>query len=242
MNRAKINYLYHSGFIVETKSNLLVFDYFKNSSDKKERSLENGVITEDVLKTEKNILVFSTHSHYDHFDPLIFSWRKFNSKIKYILSSDIQRNEDLEDCVYISENENVRINNVDIKAYGSTDIGISLFVNIDGVSIFHAGDLNWWHWKDESDEDNLAMEKNFKEKVEKLSNEKIDIAFFPVDSRLEEYYDLGGKYFIKKIKPKLFIPMHFADNPEITKKFKEQVNSNSTDVVEIYSRGQEILF
>ncbi|WP_411680809.1 MBL fold metallo-hydrolase [Clostridium thailandense] len=242
MNRVKINYLYHSGFTVETKSSLLVFDYFKDSSDKKERSLENGVITEDVLKTEKNILVFSTHSHYDHFNPSILSWSKVNPKIKYILSSDIQKTVDLEYCVHISENESIRIHNVDIKAYGSTDIGISMLVNVDGISIFHAGDLNWWHWKDESDEDNLAMEKAFKEKVEKLSNEKIDIAFFPVDSRLEEYYDLGGEYFIKKVKPKLFVPMHFADNPEITKKFKEKIKSSATDIVEIYSRGQEILF
>lgn len=242
MDRAKINYLYHSGFLVETKSNLLIFDYFKDDSDKKERSLENGVITEDILKTEKNVLVFSTHSHFDHFNPLILSWRKVNSKIKYILSSDIQRVEDSKSCIYISENESIRIDNVDIKAYGSTDIGISLLVNVDGISIFHAGDLNWWHWKDESDEDNLAMEKAFKEKVEEISNEKIDIAFFPVDSRLKEYYDLGGKYFIKKIKPKLFIPMHFADDPEITRKFKEKINNSSTDIVEISGRGQEILF
>lgn len=239
MNKAKIHYLYHSGFIVETKSTLLIFDYFNDNSEKEERSLENGVIIEEVLKTEKDILFFSSHSHYDHFNPVILSWKKVNPKIKYILSSDIEKGLD---AVYISEDESIRINDSYIKAYGSTDIGISLLVNIDGISIFHAGDLNWWHWKDESDIDNLAMEKAFKEKVEKLSNEKIDIAFFPVDSRQEEYYYIGGEYFIEKMKPKLFIPMHFGNSFEVTKEFNEKMNSSSTDIVEIYKRGQEILF
>lgn len=242
MNKVKIHYLYHSSFIIETKSNLLIFDYFNDKSDKELRNLQSGVITDEVLQTEKDILVFSTHSHYDHFNSLILSWKKVNSKIKYILSSDISKDQNCIDCTYISEGENVKVGSADISAYGSTDIGISLLVNVEGVSIFHAGDLNWWNWKDESDEDNLNMEKAFKEKIEKLYKEKIDIAFFPVDSRLEEYYYLGGQYFIEKIKPELFIPMHFGTDYGITKNFKKKMNNCPTEIIEIYERGQEILF
>ena len=45
--------------------------------------------------------------------------------------------------------KNLSLKGVKIKAFGSTDIGISFLVSVDGVDIFHAGDLNWWHWWDE---------------------------------------------------------------------------------------------
>lgn len=240
LNKAKINYLYHDGFIIETKSDVLIFDYFND--DSKKRTLQQGVVCRETLQTEKNVFVFVSHSHSDHFNPIIFSWKEINPNIKYILSTDIEKNDDFPEVIYISEDENIKVDDIEIKAYGSTDIGISFLVKVDGISVFHAGDLNWWHWKEDSDEENSAMEKAFKKEVEKLSNEKIDIAFFPVDHRLGEYYYLGGEYLIEKVKPKLFIPMHFGDKPEITKSFKEKMNNYSSDIVEIHKRGQEILF
>ena len=35
-------------------------------------------------------------------------------------------------------------------ASGSTDEGVSFCVDFAGVTLFHAGDLNLWHWRDES--------------------------------------------------------------------------------------------
>lgn len=239
LGKAKIHYLYHDGFIIETKNNVLIFDYFNDDGEK--RSLQSGIICRETLQTEKNIFVFVSHSHSDHFNPIIFLWKEINPNIKYILSNDIERNDEFPEAIYMSEGENVEVDGIEIKAYGSTDIGISFLVKVDGISIFHAGDLNWWHWKEDSDEENSAMEKAFKKEVEKLSNEKIDIAFFPVDNRLEEYYYLGGEYFIAKVEPKLFIPMHFGDKLEITKSFKEKIDNCSSDIVEIHERGQEIL-
>lgn len=39
-----------------------------------------------------------------------------------------------------------------VHAFGSTDVGISFLVEAEGKKIFHAGDLNNWHWMDESSE------------------------------------------------------------------------------------------
>ncbi|MEI3154718.1 MAG: hypothetical protein V8S95_06185 [Odoribacter sp.] len=48
-----------------------------------------------------------------------------------------------------------------IKAFGSTDIGISFLIDIDNIRIFHAGDLNNWHWEEESTPEEIAgTEKN----------------------------------------------------------------------------------
>ncbi|KDR95835.1 L-ascorbate metabolism protein UlaG, beta-lactamase superfamily [Peptoclostridium litorale DSM 5388] len=241
MYKAKIHYLYHSGFIVETDSNIFIFDYF-NDECGGERTLDNGVIPGEVLKTGKGVYVFASHSHLDHFNPLIFDWKNINPKIEYILSSDIEMEEDYPRCNVISEGESIQIKDVTVKAYGSTDIGVSFLVNADGLSIFHAGDFNWWHWNGESDRFNCRMERSFKFKIEKLKGECIDIAFFPVDYRLEDKYSIGGEYFIENLIPKLFVPMHFGDHPEITRDFYKKVKGCKTQIAVINERGQEILY
>lgn len=242
MSKAKIHYLYHDGFIVETQSHILVFDYFNNQSNSGGRALSNGVISEEVFNTEKKVYVLVSHGHGDHYNPVIFNWKDTNPNIEYIMSNDIQVKDIDSEYKAISEGESIQLDTIFIKAFGSTDIGVSFLVKVDGISLFHAGDLNLWHWKDESDEDNAQMAEAFKAEIHKLEGEEIDIAFFPVDPRLEEYYDLGGKYFIEKLSPKLFIPMHFGDNNKVTKDFAEDLKSCGTKIVVINERGQEILF
>ena len=42
---------------------------------------------------------------------------------------------------------------ISVNTFPSTDIGNSYAVTIAGRTIFHAGDLNAWIWKDESTEE-----------------------------------------------------------------------------------------
>jgi L-ascorbate metabolism protein UlaG (beta-lactamase superfamily) len=242
MYKAKIHYLYHSSFIVETNSQIFIFDYYNDNSNGQGRSLNNGVICDEILKSDKSIYVFASHGHGDHFNSLIFEWKKINPNIKYILSSDIEIKDNYPEHKVISEGESIEFKDIIVKAYGSTDIGISFMIKAEGMNIFHAGDLNWWHWYDESDEFNISMEKAFKDQIDKLKNEIIDVAFFPVDYRLEEHYYLGGEYFIENLSPKLFIPMHFGDHPEITKDFLQKLKNCKTKIAVINGRGQEILY
>jgi L-ascorbate metabolism protein UlaG (beta-lactamase superfamily) len=242
MDKVKIHYLYHDGFIVETKSHILIFDYYNNKSTNDNRHLNAGVIPDEIFNTDKTVYVFVSHSHEDHFNPLIFNWKNINTKIEYILSSDIEVKATYPEHRIISEGDTIQFNDVSIKAYGSTDAGVSFLVNIDGITMFHAGDLNWWHWYDESDEDNLNMAKAFKSQIAKLKDESIDIAFFPVDPRLKDYYYLGGEYFIESLSPKMFIPMHFWKYCEVTLSFAEKLKDYNTNIVVIKNRGQEILF
>lgn len=244
----KVHYLYHSAFAVETKNHFLVFDYFKDSFGADDYTLENGLISKEFLKDKKNILVFSSHSHHDHFNPTILDWDEENPNIKYILSSDIIIKNPKNNYYRISQYEDLLLKDSDlptevyVKAYGSTDIGISFLVKVDGITLFHSGDLNWWHWKEDSIEEKKSAEENFKSEIDLLKNESIDIAFFPVDPRLEEFYSLGGEYFIDKIKPKIFLPMHFGNAVDITKSFADKVSSYPTKTIVINHRGEEFNF
>ena len=84
-------------------------------------------------------------------------------------------------------------------------------------------------------------ECQFKEEIERIKGEKIDIAFFPVDPRLGHNYGIGGRYFIERIRTAVFIPMHFGADYEITDKFADLMREADTRVIKISDRGQEIL-
>jgi L-ascorbate metabolism protein UlaG (beta-lactamase superfamily) len=237
----RINYLYNSGFLVETEGHYLIFDYYKDEVDGGEKSISSGVINIKDLKVDKDIFVFVSHSHGDHYNPIILGWKNIRPDINYIFSSDIQMKLRDERFHSISAYDALEIKDIKIRAFGSTDMGVSFLVLVDKISIFHAGDLNWWHWYDEPEENNREMEILFKAEIEKIRPNKIDIAFFPVDLRLKEYYYLGAEYFLEAINPYVLVPMHFRENFEATSKFIERDNSYATKIIEITKRGQEIV-
>lgn len=76
-----LTYIFHSGFVLETKKSILIFDYWMDLT---------GVVP-PFLKKDKPIYVFSSHFHEDHFNPAIFEWRKQHENITYILSRDIYK-------------------------------------------------------------------------------------------------------------------------------------------------------
>ncbi len=240
--KVKINYLYHSGFAVETKNYFLIFDYYKDTPRGNKRSINHGVLSKEDFDSRKNVFVFVSHGHKDHYNPIIFKWQKFNSQIHYILSDDINIHVHKDNYHYIAPHERIKKENINIKGYGSTDIGVSFLIKADNITIFHAGDLNWWNWKGYTNEEKYEAKKSFKKEINKLAGEEIDIAFFPVDPRLEENYYCGGKYFIEQIKPKMFIPIHFKDKAYITKKFEEEMQNKDVEIVSLSYRGQEILY
>ena len=238
--KAEIYYIYHSGFAIKTKNHFLVFDYYKDPIEGQQKS---SVLSPENIKCMKNVFVFSSHSHEDHFNPRILEWEKYNSKIQYVFSKDIKINENKSNYAFIEEGEEKLFEDVYVKAYGSTDIGISFLVIVDGLTIFHAGDLNLWHWKEDSLEEQALAESSFKAHIERLKQRKtIDIAFFPVDPRLEEFYYIGGEYFAENIQPKLLIPMHFGDRTNITKEFANRMKKLNIKVAPINYCGQEIIY
>ena len=203
MKNLKIYYIYHSCFVIKTKNYLIVFDYFKKPLKNRDDDIS---LDEKILNTKKKVLIFSSHSHYDHFNKEIFSWKNKFRIIEYILSSDIIFNNELQSCHKISENEVLDL------------------VEVDTLKIFHAGDLNWWYWKDDTPDEEKYMKEYYQKIIEQIrKNNNIDIAFFPVDPRLEEFYCLGGEYFAENVKPKIMIPMHFDENFYICKEFKEKI-------------------
>lgn len=244
----EIYHLFHSGAAIRIQNKLLIFDYFKDNNEKAQElksSLENGVIRKKSFESITETYVFVTHSHVDHYNSVIFDWEKYTQNINYILAEElvVKKELQLKENIYsLEKDQSLTLGDLKIKSYGSTDEGISFLVNIADINIFHAGDLNLWKWKKFSPKVQAREAREYKREVDKLKGKRIDIAFVPVDPRLEENYYLAGEYFINQIKPSLFIPIHFSDNYDITKFFKDKFDSNQTRVVEIKKRGEKILY
>ena len=84
----------------------------------------------------------------------------------------------------------------------------------DGLKIFHAGDLNWWHWLGDTDENNAEAKSNFDREMKPLAGQTFDIVFFPVDARLEGAREWGVTGFLKDVSvTKCLIPMHYFGTP-----------------------------
>lgn len=221
----KATYVYHDCFIIETASNTIIFDYWKDPLAKAEEKKFPPILK--TLDRRKNIYVVVSHHHKDHFTRKIFMWQQEFPGIKYVVSPDVYKSMEYmfrEGTTYqgycpekgsvwvISKGERYEDSHIRIDAFGSTDTGNSYALVSDGWKIFHAGDLNAWVWIDESTPQEVEESmREFTEIVGEIKKEypHFDIAMFPVDSRMGRGYEMGAEYFLEHIKVDIFIPMHF---------------------------------
>lgn len=225
----KVTHIFHSGVIVETDQHLLIIDYYHEN-----HAFVRKVFF-DYLKEQahKDFYYFVTHGHDDHFTEKIFSTshQSLKGKTRYILSEDLADYKNTHsNIVFCRPYQAFGVGDLRITTFGSTDQGVSYLIKIKSQDalIFHSGDLNWWHWKHFSQDEQLQEKKDFLEELQKLKahlttrDTTPDIAFVPIDPRLEEFYNLAGNAFLEEIHPKKMFPLHFRDDYDITKKFKEQ--------------------
>lgn len=219
--KAEIRYLYNSGFTLKTDRHFFIFDYYLDSP--KGCGLEKGVIDPEEIK-DLDVVVFVSHSHPDHYNPRIFSWRKTVGKIRYVLSDDIKTSEDV---IRVAPGQEYDLGDLSVRTLDSTDIGVAFLIQADSLCIYHAGDLNDWYWNGEPDSDNRGMTRRYREQIDTLKGEAIDIAFVPADPRLEEHALRGLDYFMRTVGAELAVPMHFSENTAVFEELKTDSRTKS---------------
>lgn len=227
-SKDKLTYIYHDGFVLDTPEAAVVFDYWKDPEAADPRFLKE-------LDPRKPLYVLVTHHHKDHFNPEIFQWSDQFEDTHYILSRDTYRAarhfftpgslykglkrvnpEKVSDLapggVYADDR-------ISIRAFGSTDLGNSYMVEVDGKRVFHAGDLNAWVWKDDSTQQEIDEAMAHYDKVlDTISSvtDSFDLAMFPADPRLGTDFWTGAYVFVRRFDVGIFVPMHFtlAEQPD----------------------------
>lgn len=207
----KVTYIAHSGFIVETDFCYYIFDYYK------------GEIP--VLNKRKEVIVFCSHAHPDHYNPQIFSLLREQGieQMTAVLANDISRRKypsgDVE-CIRVRHDETYELPcDTNLRTLLSTDAGVAFLLTCPEGTIYHAGDLNDWVWEGEPEQDNRQMTGSYRHEIQKLKDIFIDVAFVPLDPRQGSYYAAGLQYFLETVEVGAVYPMHYWNKPEIINQF-----------------------
>ena len=225
-------FLDHSGFLVELPTATLLFDWWKGELP----ALRPGV----------PLLVFASHRHEDHFKPEIFRLDAH----AFLLGKDIKlsprhrekwglSDETMAKCLSLGGNETASpLPGVTVETLPSTDEGVAFLVTADGQTVFHAGDLNWWHWEGEDKAWNRNMEVDFKRYTEPLRGRRLDLAMLPLDPRLGEPGFWGPRYFLELADILRFLPMHQWGDFGFTEKFLAEYPAFAPLTLPVAETGQ----
>ena len=227
-----VTHYYHSGFSVACEDTLLIFDYWLGEG---EELAEQYRVTPETLRPYKQIYVFISHDHPDHMDPVVFTWKDVPG-IQYIVSSDMPvgtrgRRMAPGDVIRFSDD-------VEVSAFDSTDLGVSFLVDFRGLQVFHAGDLNFWHWRDESTMKEIEeADAEFRKAIAPICGHPVDLAFFPLDPRQGSMFEAGANFFILSVKPRILIPMHYFHRAEVAMEYARTASCRSTEVIALPGYG-----
>ncbi|MGI5900495.1 MAG: MBL fold metallo-hydrolase [Christensenellales bacterium] len=228
-----VTYISNSGFLIETDEYIFLIDY---------QGDQPSLVNDSLLEKGKKLIVLASHGHGDHFSPSILAFAE-KAGARLLLSDDIRAGT-AAGIEYIAPLQVKEMFGLEIEAYGSTDMGVSFMINIQGKRVFHAGDLNYWHWMDESTYEEIDQARQFFERVMADIKGPVDIAFFPVDPRLGSQYDLGADIFIERFSPGIFFPMHFRNDSfaafDFASKHEKQTgNMKKTEIIPLTKAGEK---
>ncbi|MBE6963341.1 MAG: MBL fold metallo-hydrolase [Ruminococcaceae bacterium] len=235
----KVTFLDHSGFLVELDSVTLLFDWWKGALPP---------------LPDKPLLILVSHAHPDHFQSGIFRLDDGARPIRYLLGSDIVLSAENRRRWGVSPqtagkvfrlggNETMRpLPDVTVETLPSTDEGVAWLVTADGQTIFHAGDLNWWHWEGEPDPWNPDIARLFFQYTEPLRDRTIDLAMLPLDPRQREDGFRGASYLLEIADIRRWIPMHLWGDYDYMDAFLFRYPSFEANACPVRRTGEQFEF
>ena len=235
----RVTFLAHDGFLIELNTVCLLFDWWKEPIPP---------------LPDKPLLVFVSHRHEDHFNPEVFTLASRRADVQFLLGSDLRlaphnlemwrlSPEAAAKCRRCGKHDVFEpLPGVTVETFPSTDEGVAWMVATEGRSIFHAGDLNWWHWAEEDDAWNRNMAANFKRYTEPLRGRRADLAMLPLDPRLGKDGYLGPEYFLELMDIRHFLPMHQWDDFDFTAAFLRDCPQFAPVTLKIHHNSEVFIF
>lgn len=227
--KMRVTYVKHSSFVVELDRHILIFDYYLEG---KLPELDNG----------KQILVFTSHKHADHFNVQILRLAEKYENIHFFLGAGLRLNEkylqkngiEIDRDAFITnvyKRQILDYEDVHIRTLRSTDAGVAFLINCEGKCIYHAGDLNCWCWEAEGEEYNEKMKNEYESEINQIKGECIDAAFVPLDPHLENTYWMGMDFFLRTTDTKYAFPMHMWGDYGVIDRYIENEGKDFSDKI-----------
>ena len=202
--RAQVVYIFHNCFVVHAGEHTLLFDcpaprYMPKRSD-------------EALAPElagRNVTAFVSHSHTDHCHPDLARVCAEAASARYVFSDDVA---DLypasvpQGALVLEPDQEAELGDIHIETLASNDMGLAFLIEVEGVRIYHGGDLAAWVWDTASPAEQAFTARFFSEALERIAHKPLDIGFTNVDRRLPNL--AGGPEFARVVRPRLLVPMH----------------------------------
>lgn len=200
----KIQVLCHSSIKIETQGKIIYSDPFR-------------------IKEEKNDadIIIVTHSHYDHFSKDDINKVK-NKNTKILITSDLY--DRTIKLGFKKENITVVVPN---KSYKVLDLEISTIPAYNTNKKFHPRENNWVGYILKLEEKRVYIAGDT-DITEENKNVECDIALIPIGGIYTTTYSEAAE-LINIIKPKLVIPIHYAEivgEKEDAIKFKNKIDKD----------------
>ncbi len=233
----KVTFLGHSGFLLEWEGLYGLFDY------------HTGELPH--MHPDRPLYVFVSHAHGDHYNRAVWELRISRARVYYVVSKDVPLSAmsklrlglteaDEKWITKVRPNESYGLpGDVTVATLGSTDAGVAFLVRYAGQTVFHAGDLNLWTWREETPANNADMRQRFLKEMEKIKEKSMDVAFFPLDPRQEEDCGKGLEIFNRTAKVKALFPMHFWEQYGVIDRYIAAHPRESENICVIRQAGQE---
>jgi len=227
-SQVQVTYFYQSAFTVALQKTLMIFSYRQAGV---EPLAKEQWLSDRDFQGFNNILVFVPSASAAHHDKAIYEWKQ-SFPFTYIMPQEAAKLAPRAANVRVCrEGDSFSVGHCDVTVFGSTDAGLSFLAAAEGVRVYHAGDLNLWHWREENTLRDIARsEALFYEKTAALPKDSIDVAMFPLDPNQGRYYDAGANHFIMAVRPRVFFPMHFGSRVEIAGEYARRGLSRRTVV------------
>ena len=191
-----ITYLDHSGFLVESTTCYLLFDFVKGELP--------------ALQTSKPLYIFASHFHDDHFSKRIFEIGHAPAHTTVFLGKGIFPKtipDELKDRAHImKKHEDFSDALIQVETLDSNDSGVAFIVGFDNRMLYFAGDLNAWYW--DGDEEDRKLMRIYHDELTRIKGRHFDVAFIPLDPRLGRYETLGISDFFEYCTADVIVPMH----------------------------------
>lgn len=232
----KVQFIDHSGFVVTLPTAILVFDYYQGELPE----------FDDALP----VYVFVSHTHRDHFNPVIVDKTQHLKRVTYVMSFDIPMKlrqavskktaPGNHTVIYMDADDHASLPELSVRTLKSTDEGVAFIIEIDGRRIYFAGDLHWWTWPGEVESIDQMMTDAFMKEMDKIKGMSFDLAFLVLDPRQEERYWWGFDYFMKNTETKCAFPMHMWGQYDLISRFIEKAETETyrKAIVPIHETGE----
>lgn len=207
----RVTHLFHSGFLIDLKDCTLLFDWFPTSKEQLAQDFSR-------IRPDKKLYVFVSHAHTDHYFTGIWRLPEWlgGAEPTFIVDAPIEKDAPAELDLDVVACEPEQVYDIDermeVTTLNSTDEGLAFCVDVNGRTIYHAGDLSVWWWPERDRALNETSERSCSYFLEVLEGKHVELAMLPITPKAGSEGDRGIELFMRQVGADVVVPMHYGDD------------------------------